>query len=269
MLNLTSTLLASAAPSGAETNIVIDTFIKGGPIMWPILLTSIVAVGVVAERVIWWTVQSWARDAKRLDAVYAALEQGNVQEASALAKGSKDPVLRSIYHGLNHHHASLEGAYQVAAGTEIERAGRGLTAIDTIVTLAPLLGLLGTVTGIMHSFHFVGDEQLAATKVSGGIAEALIATAAGLTIAILCLLPFNYFTARVARLQFDLQTAGTNLELLLKGAAHRLAAVGVVQEAALSAAVQAQVPVSLQAAGHAHKSNKKEHSDEAAFATAA
>ncbi|HSI86310.1 MAG: MotA/TolQ/ExbB proton channel family protein [Candidatus Methylacidiphilales bacterium] len=254
-----SDILASAAATSGN-NIVVDTFIKGGPIMWPILITSLVAVGVVVERVVWWSGQSLSRDHKKLDAVYEAIEQGDVPAASSLAGSSRDPVLRSIYHGLNHHHASLEGAFQVAAGTEIERAGKGLAILDTIVTLAPLLGLLGTVTGIMHSFHFVGDEQLAATKVSGGIAEALIATAAGLTIAILCLLPYNYFTARVAKLQFELQTAGTNLELLFKAAESRLLKNAETLRSKNNSGSSAS-----KSASH----NNKEHANETAFAAAA
>lgn len=105
---------------------------------------------------------------------------------------------------------------QMAAGIELERAGRFLAVLDTIITLAPLLGLLGTVTGIMHSFSFVGNEELAAVKVSGGIAEALIATAAGLGIAMFCLIPFNYFQRRIERLRFELETQATNVEVMLE-----------------------------------------------------
>ncbi len=123
-----------------------------------------------------------------------------------------------IYHGLNHVHSSLQGAMQMAAGIELERAGRFLAVLDTIITLAPLLGLLGTVTGIMHSFKFVGNEELAAVKVSGGIAEALIATAAGLAIAMFCLIPFNYFQRRIERLRFELETQATNVEVMLEKA---------------------------------------------------
>ena len=197
-------------------NVVIDTFLKGGPIMWPILATSSVAVAVVAERTIWWSLLRAKTNKNKLEEVYEHLEAGQIAKASDVAGQSKDPVLQVIWRGLNHHHTSLENALQAEAGVQLERAGRGLSLLDTIVTLAPLLGLLGTVTGIMNAFHFVGNEEVAAVKVSGGIAEALIATAAGLTIAIGTLLPLNFFSARLAKFTFVLQTAATNVEVLLK-----------------------------------------------------
>jgi biopolymer transport protein ExbB len=199
------------------SNIVIDTFIKGGPIMWPILLCSLIGVGVVVERIYWWTSEKGKRSPETLDKVYTALENNDLKLASSLARTQQqDPILRVIWSGLNHAHGSLENALQGAAAAELERAGKFLGIMDTIVTLGPLLGLLGTVTGIMHSFNFVGAEEVAAIKVSGGIAEALIATACGLVIAILCLVPYNFFTARLAKFQFELQTAATNVEVLLK-----------------------------------------------------
>ena len=197
-------------------NWLIDKFHKGGPIMWPILIVSIVALTVVLERCIWWGGRWFRRDPKRIEKVFTAIENGDTAEASRLSRGSRDPVLRMLWNGLNHQHSSLEAALQVAAGIEIKRAGRFLVVMDTLVTLAPLLGLLGTITGLIKSFSFLGNEELAVQAVTGGIAEALIATACGLGIAIFALIPFNFFTSRVSNLEFELQTAATNLEVMLQ-----------------------------------------------------
>jgi biopolymer transport protein ExbB len=207
---------AAATPAeGGATNFLIDNFRKGGPIMWPILIVSIIGLTVVIERVFWWTGRWFRRDPKRIEKVFTAIENGDIAEASRLSRGSRDPVLRMMCNGLNHQHASLQGALQVAAGIEIKRAGRFLVVMDTLVTLAPLLGLLGTITGLIRSFSFLGNEELAVQAVTGGIAEALIATACGLGIAIFALVPFNFFTSRVSNLEFELQTAATNLEVML------------------------------------------------------
>ena len=206
-----------AAPSGGVlgSNWLIDKFHRGGPVMWPILLVSIVGLTVVIERIFWWTGRWFRRDPKRIEKVFTAIENGDTAEASRLSRGSRDPVLRMMWNGLNHQHTSLQGALQVAAGIEIKRAGRFLVVMDTLVTLAPLLGLLGTITGLIRSFSFLGNEELAVQAVTGGIAEALIATACGLGIAIFALIPFNFFTSRVSNLEFELQTAATNLEVML------------------------------------------------------
>src|SRR5215216_3896343 len=204
-------------PTGfLASNWLIDKFHKGGPIMWPILIVSIIGLTVVIERIFWWGGRWFRRDPKRIEKVFTAIENGDTAEASRLSRGSRDPVLRMMWNGLNHQHASLQGALQVAAGIEIKRAGRFLVVMDTLVTLAPLLGLLGTITGLIRSFSFLGNEELAVQAVTGGIAEALIATACGLGIAIFALIPFNFFTSRVSNLEFELQTAATNLEVMLQ-----------------------------------------------------
>jgi biopolymer transport protein ExbB len=195
-------------------NAFVDLFHRGGPIMYPVLLTAIFAVCIVVERIAWWLNLSRKRDASTLDKVFAAVESGNSADAIALSSTSEDPVVRMIHHGLNHRHSSLQSALEVAAGHELQRAGRFLTAMDTVVTLGPLLGLLGTVTGIMGAFSSIGSSELAVEKVTGGIGEALIATAFGLGIAIVTLIPMNFFHARVARLQFELEAAATNVALL-------------------------------------------------------
>lgn len=188
--------------------------------MWPILITAFVAVAVVGERIFWWWRESRRRDPETLEKLLGALENGDFREASRLSKDSGDPVIRMIWHGMNHFHSSLQGALQVAAGAELQKAGRFLTVMDTLVTLAPLLGLLGTVSGIFRTFLSLGSATLegANQSITGGIGEALIATMCGLGIAIFALIPFNYFGRKLAQLQFELESAATNVEIMVQAA---------------------------------------------------
>jgi biopolymer transport protein ExbB len=197
-----------------QANVIVDFILKGGPIMYPIVIVAIVAVGLLTERIFWWLRLSSQRQPKKVEAIYEALDGGQVTKATELATNGTDPLVRMIHHGLDHHHHSMQGALELAAGHELQAAGRFLGAMDTIVTLGPLLGLMGTVTGIMGSFSSIGGAELAVEKVTGGIGEALIATAAGLGIAITTLIPMNYFHSRLARLQFELEAAANNVLLL-------------------------------------------------------
>lgn len=195
-------------------NTLVDLFRHGGPIMWPIGLVTLFAIAIIAERLWWWFQLSRSRRPHILEQALTALDQGDPATAQKLCANAADPVLRVLHAGITHRHASIQSALQAAAGIEIKQAGRFLTAMDTIITLAPLLGLLGTVTGIMGSFQSVGGSELAVEKVTGGIGEALIATAFGLGIAIVTLIPYNWFHAKVATLQHDIETAASNLEVL-------------------------------------------------------
>lgn len=213
-------------------NIVVDTFIHGGIIMWPLLALSLLAIGIVIERLVWFRAARKARAPRTLAQIYAALTSGDKNAALRLAHGSADPRIRVIGYGLEHAEIDLAIATEIRAEEEVKIGRRFLGALDTIVTLAPLLGLLGTVVGIMHSFNFVGgDQELAVSKVSGGIGEALIATAFGLGIAIFTLVPFNFLNHRAEDLEVELETVGKNVRLLLQKGQGLSRSIAVLPEA--------------------------------------
>jgi biopolymer transport protein ExbB len=196
---------------------MIKLFIQGGPIMWPILLASIVALTVVIERLVFIFRERMRREPETVDRILAEVERGRIDRAIAAGQKTRDFVARTLTYALRHRtERSVSAALLRGAGIELERFNRGLAVLDTIITLAPLLGLLGTVTGMIHSFGLLGAQELGApTAITGGIAEALIATAFGLGVAIIALLPFNYLNTRLEEARHHIQDAAAHLEIHL------------------------------------------------------
>jgi biopolymer transport protein ExbB len=197
-----------------RTNII-HVFLKGGPIMWPLLVASILALGTVIERIIFLWMESRRRDSHALQQMLDCVETGRISEALTNGRRTNDFVCRALTYALEHRERSISNALVLAQSIEIKRFSRGIAILDTVITLAPLLGLLGTVTGMMRSFSLIGGELSAPGAITGGIAEALIATAFGLAIAITALIPFNFLNSRVEEVRHELDAAATRLELLL------------------------------------------------------
>ena len=194
---------------------VISIFKKGGPIMWPLLLAAGLAVFTVTERILFLIGQQVKRDPKAMDKFFAAVERGDTEEAVEIGSASEFYVVRTLGYALRHKEKSLANALLYAQEQETKRFRRGIPVLDTIITLAPLLGLLGTVTGMMGSFSLIGGELSSPGAITGGIAEALIATAFGLGIAITSLIPFNYLNTKMEEARLEIECAATQLELLV------------------------------------------------------
>ncbi|MBJ7425067.1 MAG: MotA/TolQ/ExbB proton channel family protein [Akkermansiaceae bacterium] len=199
-------------------NIVVEKFIEGGWVMWPILATFFLALCVILDRMVWWSRLHASLQNEKQEQARNAIGTGDFNIAWELTKKNGDPYLKNLAEGMTHAHTSMLAAMQLHATRIIEHSEARMWVLSTLITLAPLLGLFGTVVGIMGSFSFIGDEQLAASKVSGGIGEALIATACGIAIAILCLLPYNFFRKRVSVLRGSLERWINHTELLVKSA---------------------------------------------------
>lgn len=180
-------------------------------------------------------------DAGKAPAALAALATGKGEEAPRLTRDSADPFLARLHVGLRNLHTSAAGALRWRAAENPDLTENPLWRLSPIITLAPLLGLLGTVERIMQPFHLSGGLDPASDPHSSGIAEALIATAPGLFIDTLYLLPYNWWNRRPGRLRGWLEREINHVELLLQPA--RVRGVGwkepsQVPEATITSAVR-------------------------------
>lgn len=196
---------------------MIEIFERGGPVMWPLSITSVVVLTVAIERLIFIFRERRRRQPEVVERILACVERGDLAAAIQAGERSEDFVSRVLVYAMRHGEESLSNAVLRASNQELRRFNRGLAVLDTIITLAPLLGLLGTVTGMIRAFGLIGADELGTpVAITGGIAEALLATAFGLGIAITALIPFNYLNSRVEQARHDLEDCSSQLELLLR-----------------------------------------------------
>lgn len=199
-----------------------NLFTAGGVVMWPLLLSSVVAVGLIIERIKFWLKIS-NRQQRVVREVLNLYRQNNVVSTiDTLRKNADLPIARIFLPALELEEPNPEEfrlALESEAQAEIPLLKRFNTVFDTIITLAPLLGLLGTVLGLIGSFAFldignVGGSQT--SNVTGGISEALVSTATGLVVAIFTLLFSNTFRGLYQRQIALIQEYGGELELLYR-----------------------------------------------------
>jgi biopolymer transport protein ExbB len=168
---------------------------KGGPVMWPLLVLSLVSVTLSFERALYWFRQNGPAAKRGFAALMEAFRRGDRARVAALAETS-DTVYARVARALLEDGAS-DAVAVGSVETERIRMDRFMASLSTIVTAAPMLGILGTVTGIITSFELLsgGQAMVDPRTVSGGISEALVATASGLIVALISLFPFMGFGA--------------------------------------------------------------------------
>jgi biopolymer transport protein ExbB len=187
--------------------------------MWPVLLVMFLGLTVVVERLIFIVRENAYRDHAVVEKMLEKVDHSDVEGALTLGKKSRDFVARVLVYALTNKDTSLSNAFIRASNQELARFQQGLATLDTVITAAPLLGLLGTVTGMMRTFGSLGqggDIASKAGQITGGVAEALIATACGLFIAVSALFPFNILNARLEEARHEIEDASNALELIIK-----------------------------------------------------
>jgi len=198
----------------------------GGPVMWPIILCSIIAVAIVLERL--WTLQDRRVLPADLTArVQKLIDSNQINERVIEAIANNSPLGKVLAVGLANRHRPREVLMDRLEDTGrhvVHDLERFLNTLGTIAGVSPLLGLFGTVTGIIRAFNAINISGLGDPRIlSGGIAEALVATAAGLTVAIPSLIAYRYLRGRidsiVVQMEKDAIRLADSLDALERGAA--------------------------------------------------
>ena len=210
MFNSFTPLFAQAATG--ETHGLFEAaavlFDRGGPVMWPILFCSLMRLAVALERLsAFWkynTANFYFRNKQKT--LIALTREGKFDEALACAKQADSPICRVLAKSLENRDAGFLETLDAASQLEIDHLRRGLSVLDTTITVAPMLGILGTVTGIINTFNMLNAAGMEnPTGATAGIAEALITTAAGLIVAIGCLFPFNFLVSQLKHRTTELE----------------------------------------------------------------
>ncbi|ADH86250.1 MotA/TolQ/ExbB proton channel family protein [Desulfurivibrio alkaliphilus] len=204
---------------------MLQLFHSGGPLMYPLLACSVIALAVVIERGLFWALVEYHRRRELVDEVLELSRAGRLEKVREKVSGCRDYVVRILISGILHRDFSPAKAMEAAAADELQRMRRFMGVLDTMITVAPLLGILGTVVGIINSFEMLeaaGIEEPG--KVTAGIAQALITTATGLSIAIFAVFPYNYFNARAENAVLNIEKYATSLEIIFQKTAEQVPA---------------------------------------------
>jgi len=199
-----------------------DLIQKGGPLMYLIILCSIVAMAVVIER-LYHSHRAKIDSNKFMESISNTVKRNRIMDAVDLCEKTPGPIAHIIKAGILKHDRSrheIKEAIEDAGIYEVPRLEKNLGALATIAHISPLLGLLGTVTGMVRAFQIIQEKATSLHPVSpgdlaGGIWEALITTCAGLIVAIPTCVAYNYLVSRVKGFIVEMERTATELVNIL------------------------------------------------------
>ncbi len=191
-----------------------ELFIKGGRFMWPLLICVVVGLIFILER-LWTLSRARTNTRKLMYQVQKALRSEGIDAATKVCERTRGPIAAILHAGLLKSHrgpADVKEAIETAGSIEMAFLEKGLTAIAAIVSVAPMLGFLGTVSGMINAFEAIAaSDQVSAKLVASGISEALITTATGLVIGIPTSLFHSYFVGQVDRFVVEMEETSAEL----------------------------------------------------------
>jgi biopolymer transport protein ExbB len=230
---MTPTLALLAAQTSATTlklDNVYDYLVAGGPVMYPLALCSVITLAFAVER--WLRLRRGALGSRRFgESIVTAFKSGGAKQALDACATRKNPLARVFTAGLERVPDGVEAvekAVEDVGSQEVRRLNSSLRPFSIIVTLAPLLGLLGTVIGILIAFSNIAMKQGMGKPelLAGGIAHALITTATGLTIAISALVVHSWFKSRIDAFTRDVEDLFLDVEKQIRASASTPATQG-------------------------------------------
>jgi biopolymer transport protein ExbB len=198
---------------------MIEYIQKGGLLMWPILVCSIISIAVFAER-LFYLHRTTINVGEFLKGLANLIQRRNFAEALHESAGTPGPIARVIHAAIIRHDAprsELREIVQEAGQLEVPKLERYLGVLATLAFLAPLLGLLGTVTGMIEAFGTISAHggYATVTELSSGIYKSLLTTAAGLVVATPTFVAYSYLSSRVTTMLHEMERAGIEIVHLL------------------------------------------------------
>lgn len=220
LLQITTTQLDTLSTGGQEQVRIIELLIKGGFMMVPIFLLSILAIYIFVERML--TIKKASKISDDFyENVKGHVVKGDINSAKIVCAQNDSPIARMIEKGiarLGSELKNIEASIENVGKIEIYKLEKNLSLLATISGAAPMIGFLGTVTGMIRAFMAIAQEEgtVSPKLLSSGIYEAMLTTAAGLFVGIIAYLGYNYLVTRVQKLIYKMEYTSINFMDLLQ-----------------------------------------------------